>query len=190
MKSLSLTKPHLMLVVGAPGSGKSFFAERFAETFHTPFVHQGKIAQYAASPSAAATLVTQQLHELLKTNQPIIFEGAANTRAERVELAKQARAAGYDTLVIWVQTDPATSKSRALHDKSNLYTTETFDKALARFTPPSALEKPVVISGKHTYASQAKVVLLRLTGPRTEISRHVAAPVRPERKASRHIPVG
>jgi len=190
MKSLSLTKPHLMILVGIPGSGKSFFAEKFAETFHTAFVQQEKIAEYAADPAGAKQLASMQLGQLLKTKQPIIFEGDTHTRAERLELAKAARAAGYDALTIWVQTDPATAKARALRDKATTLTNDTYDRAIARFTPPNNLENPVVVSGKHTYASQAKVVLLRLSSPRAEISRQIAAPARPERHGRQRIAIG
>ncbi len=179
-----------MILVGIPGSGKSFFAEKFAETFHTPYIHQEQIAAHTTSAAAAKTLTNIQLRQLLKTKQPIIFEGDTHTRAERLELAKTARAADYDVLVIWVQTDIATAKTRAMRDKADSLTSDVYDQAITRFTPPGALEKPVVVSGKHTYASQAKVVLLRLTGPRTEVSRHVAAPPRPERHSRQRISIG
>jgi hypothetical protein len=102
----------------------------------------------------------------------------AHSRTQRMELTKQAHEAGYDTLLIWVQTDPATAKARALKDKNQ--NADEYDKQTKRFVAPLASEKPVVISGKHTYATQAKVVLKKLSNPRAEISTHSTPPVRTE----------
>lgn len=171
MKSLSLSQPHVIIMTGIPGSGKSFFAEKFADTFHAPYVSQTKVAQLANINETDATNVTiYQLQELFKTKQPIVFDGASNTRAERLELARLARKAGYETLFVWVQTDLATAKGRStkeLKDKTSpTLPADEFDRRVKRFTAPNAIEKPMVISGKHTYASQAKVVLKKLSAPR------------------------
>ena len=194
MKSLSLTKPHLIVMVGVPGSGKSFFAEKFAETFHAPYVSLEKIAVYIPEdPEASDAVISYQLDELLKTGQPVLLEASTDTRVARLELAKKARANGYDTLLVWVQTDPATARSRATRPLKNstnrIFTPEDYDRAVKRFTPPSGAEKAVVISGKHTYATQAKVVLKRLTAPRAEISAHVTPPIRTPQSGRRNITI-
>lgn len=188
MKHLSLTKPHLIIMVGLPGSGKSFFAEKFADTFGAPYVSDKKIAELAQGDIEAITQL--QLGELLKTKQSIVFDGASDSRGERMTLAKTAREAGYEGLFIWVQTDSATAKARALQPKKGEgapLTSDEYDKLLKRFTPPNSTEKPLVISGKHTYASQAKVVLKKLSTPRAEIAGHDAPPVRPDRPKGRII---
>lgn len=190
MKSLSLSQPHLIVITGVKGSGKTFFAEKFAETFHAPYISHDRIAKLIAEEKIIEHLITYQLEELLKTKQPIVIDGLATTRTERAELAKKAREAGYDTLLIWVQTDKDTAKSRAVRASKKQIDPDTYEQLAKRFTAPHAIEKPVVISGKHTYASQAKVVLKRLTAPRAEaISAHKTAPVRPEATARRNITI-
>lgn len=188
MKHLSLAKPHLIVTVGIPGSGKSFFAERFAETFGAPYVCEEKIVELAPGGDIDA-ITLLQLDELLKTKQSIVFDGASNTRTERMALSKKAREAGYNILFIWVQTDQTAAKARALQpqksDHTKAISSEEYDKLLKRFTPPNLGEKPLVISGKHTYASQAKVVLRRLSVPRAEIAGHAATPIRPEQPNQR-----
>jgi predicted kinase len=190
MKSLSLTQPHLIVMVGVPGAGKSFFAEKFAETFHAPYVSLEKILPFTTTVSDASHLMQQQTTELLKTRQSIILEGDTDTRTERDKLARQARIAGYETLLVWVQTDPITAKSRSVRetkDKTNrTISTDEYDRIVKRFTPPSVIEKPTVISGKHTYATQAKIVLKKLSAPRAEISTHDIAPVRQEERSRRN----
>lgn len=176
MKSLSLAKPHVIIMVGLPGSGKSFFAEKFAETFHTPLVSEQKMSQF--TQENLAELADLQLTELLKTKQTIIFEGTSSMRTDRIALAKKAREAGYESLLVWVQVDPATAKDRSTGTRQATLSPEQFDALTKKFTPPSSTEKPLVISGKHTYASQAKVVLKKLSSPRAEISANSAPPVR------------
>ena len=191
MKSLSLNQPHLIIMVGVPGSGKTFFAEKFAATFGAPYISRDVIMSLLKDPFAITDdLLYHQIEELLKTRQSIIVEGITDTRAERLELAKLAHTAGYETLLVWVQTEPATAKNR--HKKDNKPTkarsSEEYDRLAKRFSPPSSIEKLVVISGKHTYATQAKVILKKLSEPRAaEVSATSVAPTRsePTKSASR-----
>lgn len=170
MKSLSLTKPHLITLIGVPGSGKTFFADKFSETFHAPFINIDTVVSLSGSSLVASKkLADYQLDELLKTKQTILLEGLADTRVERSELAKKAQKAGYELLFVWVQTDTATAKQRATKPsgaKTNtIITAEQYERAEKRFVSPAAHESSLVISGKHTYATQAKVVLKRLSSP-------------------------
>lgn len=193
MKSLSLTTPHMIIMVGLPGSGKSFFAEKFASTFGAPYVSTDTISSLGVlEPRLIEAMCAHMLEELLKTKQSIIVECPAATRTERLELAKKARANGYEPLIVWVQTDSLTTKTRATRDKTKhggIITDEQYERALKRFTAPNSLEKPVVISGKHTYASQAKVVLQKLSAPRAEISTHQVAPIRKVQQGRRNITI-
>lgn len=168
MKSLSPTKPHVIIPIGIPGSGKTFFAEQFAKTFNAPYIHLEKILRLSAVSTATAhKLVEYQLRELLKTKQSIIIEGAFESRAERTALTKLLESAGYDLLLVWVQTDPSTAEQRATKrgkDKTNrTLTLDQFDRLSRRFVMPSDAEPTIVISGKHTYVSQARSVLKRLS---------------------------
>jgi predicted kinase len=191
MKSLSLSKPHLIIVVGIPGSGKSYFADKFAETFHAPIVSRGRIANFLERDlEAVEAIAHNQLNELVKTGQSIVLDGLGDNRTARAELAKSARAAGYSCLTVWVQTDPATAKSRSSRKNAETGNRrlegDDYDRAAKEFIPPTAIEKPVVISGKHTYATQAKVILKKLSEPRAAaISTHATAPVRPDPQSNR-----
>lgn len=176
MKSLSLTQPHAIVMVGIPGSGKTFFATKFSDTFNAPLVSTETLVPHARDEEAAHRIAEQHLDELLKTGQSVVLEVAASTRTERLSLAKKLRAKGYTPLVVWVQTDEETARQRVAKDKAK--GESTFDGQIRRFTPPHEAEKPLVISGKHTYASQAKVVLKRLSAPRADISSHSKPPVR------------
>jgi predicted kinase len=192
MKSLSLAKPHLILVVGITGAGKSFFAEQFADTFQAPLVSEDHI-RLAFEPlgklddkderTVINKVASDQISELIKTKNTIIVDACCDTRTERTELSRKARLKGYEPLLVWVQTAPNIAKLRAtkpnrLQPHRRLITAEQHDAAVRRFTTPNAAEKTIVISGKHTYASQAKLVLTKLAQPRAEISGHAQPPVR------------
>jgi predicted kinase len=169
MKSLSLSQPHLLIMVGLPGSGKSFFAEKFSEMFRAPYVNYDKIAEISKDNDLSAKYMAHFLHELFKTGHTIIVDGLADTRTQRAELKHLAHTAGYKPLYIWVQTDEATAKARKLKAlKGDRHGAEyEYDKLASSFAVPVATERPfVVISGKHTYATQAKAVLKNLATPR------------------------
>lgn len=191
MKSLSLNKPHLIIMVGIPGSGKTFFAEHFSSTFKAPFINLNYLrSNLFTNPtfSEQEDQITKNvsdymLDEILKTNQTIIYEGLSDRRAERIEIVRKAREAGYESLLIWVQTEPMTAKKRATTKTSdNHMSSDVFNEKIKRFSPPHSSEKAIVISGKHTYTSQLKIALIRLASkkpvPRPQPIPQVIAPTR------------
>jgi predicted kinase len=172
----------MLMIVGNPGAGKSFFARQFSETFDAPVVSLDRIRfELFANPTFGNDendLVTRIagyfIEELLKTKRSFLIDGGCNARADRVRLAQLAKKSGYDAPVVWVQTDAATCRARALKrnpekradDKYNpSLSEETFDTLVRRFTEPTR-ENHVVISGKHTYSTQAKMVLRKMVAAR------------------------
>ena len=174
MKSLSLSKPHVIVMVGIPGSGKSFFAEHFAGTFNAPIINYARLHKELFGSStnnseneAIINKVANYLFdEVLKTGRTIVYDGQTDLRTERAIIAKKSRDAGYEPLLVWVQTESVTAKKRAI--KTHL-SAEQFDHAMKRFSAPHQSEKAIVISGKHTYNSQLKIILKHLVEPRAQI---------------------
>lgn len=164
-------------MVGIPGSGKSFFAEKFAETFGAPYIEAALYSHLAKDEKAAATLTAHTMKEIMKTKQSMVLEIDMDTRASRTELAKSLKKAGYAPLFVWVQTDPRVAAARS----KKVYGMDRYEHEdrMKRFSPPHESENALVISGKHTYASQARMVLKRLSGPRTEMSARKPVPERP-----------
>lgn len=179
MRTLSLNKPHLIVMVGIAGAGKSFFAEHFAQTFNAPIVSYERLRdELYNSPTFSddeqeiiGRVANHMLAELFKSERTILYEGPSDLRSERTAIAKLAREADYETLFVWVQTESSAAKSRAIKSKKGAFygQPDQFDKALKRFSPPHASEHAVVISGKHTYASQLKIILKRLVEPRSAL---------------------
>jgi len=194
MKSLQLSKPHIIAMMGIPGSGKTFFAEQFAETFNASLVSYEKINQNIfgnqvntkAGLLAVDRVAGYMLKELLKSGYTVILDGPTESRANRLALVRLAKAAGYETLFVWSQIETATAKSRATKntkDKNGI-SIEMFEGITKHFTTPGNTEKTVVISGKHNFSSQLKIVLKHLVEPRAEAAADLNIP-RP-RSASDH----
>ena len=168
MKSLKLSKPHCLIMIGIPGSGKTTFAERFSDTFSAPFLNVPNLRAGQASLQVAEDL----LIEFCKTKQTLLYEGLGGSRAERAAVAKLVRSYGYEPLYVWVQTDINKAMQRMTKSTSRQpaqMTVDEFNDSVAKFTQPNASEKGIVLSGMHTYATQAKSVLKRLsasTNPR------------------------
>lgn len=182
MKPLTTARPHAIILIGIPGSGKSMFAERFAETFQAPLINISKLKRVASlDTEQAAKTASMVIGEIQKTKKTYLLEGVGQRRQERQELVRQCAAAGYQALFVWVQTDlrEALRRARKPIIKGGSGMTESeFDAAAQRFQAPSDREPFVVMSGKHTYATQLKVVLKQLAAPRAEMQGVVRASVR------------
>ena len=167
MKPLAPTTPHVIIMVGIPGAGKTAFAEHFAHTFQSPYINPSVISTQIGVDADATEKITQLLfNELLKTNRTLVYEGSTFTKVQRLAITNYVTKAGYRPLIVWVQTEAVEAGRRAtskLRGRERL-TEKQFDAALRQFQAPTDSEQPVVISGKHTYATQLKVVLKRIAG--------------------------
>lgn len=147
-------------MVGVPGAGKSQFAAEFAKMFHAPRLDIGLLESVSQDEPALYAMSLELLREVMKTRQTIVFEGATDKRTRRMELAKLARQAGYKILFVWVQTDIATAQLR--WTKTTGGSEADYEAKVRQFSAPHPSEPCVVISGRHTYTTQARTLLRRL----------------------------
>lgn len=195
MKPLSSASPHAIIMLGIPGSGKTTFAERFADTFQAPFVNQTKLRrEFELTDDKAWALRQLILNEYAKTHRTLLIEGGVETKASRAELIKDLAKAGYKPLLVWVQTDTVESRRRALkpYPVGSGISDDEFTETLNAFEVPTQQEQPIVISGKHTYVSQLKIVLKHLaTTPTTPVKKPIEKPTSaarsPQRPRTRYI---
>lgn len=154
------SQPRAILVFGVPSSGKTTFCEKFAKQFKAPFYNFNELAeQYHLSRKHILLLIEQ----LAKTGQTLVIEGGINTIAERDEVRKLLRDAGYNPALVWIQTDVATVKSRLKQRlKSVELAKNQYDAAIRQLENPSEDENAIVLSGKHTFQTQLKNVLTQL----------------------------
>ena len=179
-KRFTLQQPYLILIVGIPGAGKTFFARQFSDMFSAPFININSIRhQFFAEPSydreednLIADALKPIIEEIMKTNQTILVEGGLDARVDRQAYARLAKKHGYRLLTVWVQNVATTARTRSTRGtperKTELMSAESFQKILARFTAPNQAEQPVVISGKHTFSTQLRNVLRRIAETRDQ----------------------
>lgn len=160
MKPTTPSVPHAIIMIGIPGSGKTYFAENFSKSFLVPHVNQAYIRDAAHSKKASDGLMATILGELFKTKRTLIIDGDTSTKRQRSTLAASVRKAGYAPLFIWVQTATPDAQRRSV--KAGM-TRDEFQTAVSKFEAPDPKEGVLVISGKHTLSSQLRVVLKYLS---------------------------
>ena len=153
-------KPRAVLVFGAPGSGKSTFAEKFAKKFGLAYYNLDQIREdYGFSHESALVI----LEIITKSNQSIVVEGELKTEKDRTEMRNILRNHGYRPALIWVQTDFMTIRMRLKKRyRSVKKAKEVYDAAVAEMEIPADFENPIILSGKHTFETQTKHVLAGL----------------------------
>lgn len=180
MRHLKLTPPLLIVTMGYPGSGKTFFSRQFAEQYGLPRISEDILRyelfekpQYSLDESDIINRIfNYTLEEFLKSQQTIICDGLFLSKSDRVDLSKLAKRHGYRTLTVWLQTDIQTSALRAAkRDRRNPddkfsfnMSPSTFSNIKNKLQRPDEKEQSIVISGKHAFKSQSLSVLRRITG--------------------------
>ena len=153
-------KPRAILVFGAPCSGKSTFAEKFSKKFKLAFYDCDELVEQDGF-SRENILVILEL--IMRTRQTIIIEGGLDTERDRIEIRNVLRNGGYDPALVWIQTDVATIRARLKSKfRSVGRAKEFYDAAIANIEAPTENEKPIILSGKHTFETQSKHVVTGL----------------------------
>ena len=153
-------QPRAILVFGAPGSGKSTFAERFSKKFHAAFFDLGELERENQLDRNTTLFVLEQV---ARTNVTLVIEGILDTEQERTEVRNVLRRAGYNPSLVWIQTDVQTIKQRLkLKNRSAAKAKTEYETRIAGMEAPSEIEAPIVLSGKHTFETQLRHVLTQL----------------------------
>lgn len=211
MEAAQLTslQPLLLLVVGVPGSGKSYFARQFAESYKFFYINAGRYsveieASLGSTKEAerlGKNLALATFGQTLGSFKHVVLEGPFDMARERESIINTAKKAGFKVLTVWVQTDEETCYGRAMNrdrrradDRSSLnLTRDEMDEAVGRFQKPNpSKENTVVISGKHGFKSQGVSVLKKIAGmyvPKPSVEGSVQSNVQssPARPATKKI---
>ena len=155
------SKPYAILVFGAPMSGKTVFAEQFSTRFNAPFLNLAALhEQHHISRKVALALIEQ----IAKCKSTIVIEGALDNERQRNEVRAIVEKAGYQPVLVWVQTDLNEIKHRMRRKYKKVTDAKAkLEAALKTIEAPSDDEKPLVISGKHTFQTQCKNVLMGIS---------------------------
>ena len=154
------SKPRGLLVFGAPCSGKTTFSKKFAKKFGLAYYDLDELAE-KNNFSRANILVI--LDEILKTGQTILVEGGLKTESDRTEIRNLLRNHDYEPSLIWIQTDIATIRTRLKSKYKNVAKAkEVYDEAVNAIEAPTEVERPIILSGKHTFETQTRHVITGL----------------------------
>ena len=153
-------KPRALLIFGAPCSGKTTFSEKFSKKYDLAYFNFDEICERHRLTRKNVLLFIELL---TRTGKNLIFEGGLGSEKERAEVRNVLRSAGYEPTLVWIQTDIATIRLRMKREyKSVSAAREAYDKAVSTLEAPSEIEKPLILSGKHTFDTQARHVLAGL----------------------------
>ena len=153
-------KPRAILVFGAPASGKTTFCEKFSARFKAPYYDLDDLRARGGLNDSQLKLV---LEIISKSGQNIVIEGCLATSTERKVLKRWLKAVGFNPSLVWIQTDITTIKSRLKTKLKDVKKAkEVLDTEVARLEAPTEAEKPIILSGKHTFDTQLSHTLAQL----------------------------
>jgi predicted kinase len=177
MSKIVLSKPALVCLYGYPGSGKSYLARSLADEIQMANVSSERIRnelfqtpRYDPQENAIVThLMDYMCEEFLSSGVSVVYDTNALRAAQRRKLRDLARKHRAAYILIWLQIDvdsayerTQTRDRRTSDDKyAEPQTRSTFERQLSGMQNPMG-EDYIVISGKHTFATQKSVITNRL----------------------------
>ena len=177
MKS-RLNSPALFLLVGRPGSGKTYLARHLSQQLEIPTVSMERIRQtilkkpllLPAEESTVWRVGVMMIEGYLSAGVSVVADMTASTVDQRNELLRLTRFFGAEPLIIWQQTDPKTAwarcqnrqPNRRIDDAFSSKLTKTTFNALTRQLEPPHQDKAIIVNGRQPAASQLAAINRRL----------------------------
>ena len=153
-------KPRALLVFGAPCSGKTTFGEKFAKKFNLAFYDLDALME---EDNFTRKNLLKLIELITRTRQTFILEGGLSTERQRNEVRKIIQRNDYKPALVWVQTDAATIRARLKNRYKNISDAkDAYEKAINEIEAPTNAEKPIILSGKHTFETQVRHVIAGL----------------------------
>lgn len=179
-----LNKPLLVMFLGYPGSGKSYFARQLAEKLNAVRLNGDsmRIAIFKTTEAIDAYpdkgMINEQtfgaidyaVAQVLKTGHTVVYDAHHNKRSIRERLEKLAKEYETKPIVIWIktphdvallrgQTREVTADSRQLSEDLML---AVMNRHMANFDEPASDEFVVEIPGTIPFEEQFKIFKERL----------------------------
>ena len=102
--------------------------------------------------------------ETFKTKKAIVLDTPLQTKKERDDLSRIAKKAGYRLTLILMQSNDIVAQNRATDPvKPDSMTDQQYKMVLKAFEQPDIKENVIVLSGQHTFKSQLRLVINRLS---------------------------
>lgn len=165
------------MLYGFPGSGKSYFARQFADELQLAHLSSDRIRSelfeeptYSKDENGIVDhLMEYMAEEFLRAGVSVVYDTNVARLAQRRAMRDMARKLHSNTMLIWLQIDAESafnrSRSRDRRKSDDKYSAPidhaTFNGILQHMQMPKD-EDYVVISGKHTFATQRSSILKKL----------------------------
>jgi predicted kinase len=168
-----MQKPHLYLLVGYPGAGKTTISKVIAEATGAEHIWADKerLAMFG-TPTHSRTeskqlydFLNKETDRILSDGRSIIFDTNFNFYDDRQYLRSIAEKHGADTTVVWITTPKEIAKQRAVHDRNlrNGYefplSEYDFERMANNLQPPKEHENVVKIDGENVDTQTIKQLL-------------------------------
>jgi predicted kinase len=177
MNKVVLSKPVLICLYGYPGSGKSYVSRRLTDALQIAHINSDRIRgelfqtpRYDTQENAVVShLMSYMAEEFLSAGVSVIYDANTARTAQRRKLKELAKKYKAEFLLVWIQVDPESSfyrvenrDRRTSDDKfAQPHTKESFERQISTMQNPQG-EEYLVISGKHTFATQKGAVVSKL----------------------------
>lgn len=170
MLKTKLTRPAVIMLLGLPGSGKSYTSAHIADLLGMALISEDKIRESLFEEpnfdkdeeAVVMQMMIMMMEQYIALGIPVMFDTGLNKVVERKNIREISRKYKADTLLIWLQVDRETARIRTkITKKQNAINDKIFDITLDKFQAPQN-EDYIVVSGKHTFDSQKQIIVRKL----------------------------
>lgn len=177
MVKVKLVRPALIMLLGLPGSGKSYTARQLAELLGIAHISSDRIRDTLFETPTfdrneqqiVLQMMLMMTEQYLELGVPVVFDISLNRAGERRALRDIAKKYHAQPVLIWLQIDQQTallrSKVKDRRKADDKHTApmndQQFEMLASSFQPPQN-EDYLVVSGKHSFDSQKSSIMRRL----------------------------
>jgi len=178
MQSKLPSQPLLIVFLGFPGSGKTYFATRLAERLQAVTLNSDalRLSMFGSLETIEHIRQTDRARlyddvfgamdyaasQVLRAGHSVVYDAQQTKRRDRKNIERVAASAGALPLLVWIKTSPEVAlkrgQEREARSDSHQYSSEKMKMLVGRFDKvtdlPEANENVIQISGEVSFEEQ------------------------------------